>query len=73
MYIKCKKLKVCNIIVLSSAYREIVNDRNWMSMTTRAAGRGEPASVYAKSHAAYYYYNSFLPKTIRDLGIGLQH
>ena len=41
-----------------------------LSMTTRAAARGEPTSVYAKSHA---YYNSFLPKTIRDLRIGPQH
>ena len=28
--------------VLSSAYSEIVNDRNQMSTTTRAAARGEP-------------------------------
>ena len=56
--------------VLSSAYSEMVNDRNQMSMTTRAAARGEPTSVYAKSHA---YYNNFLPKTIRDLRIGSQH
>ena len=51
--------------VLSSAYSEIVNDRNQMSMTTRAAARGEPTSVYAKSHAYYYNNNynnnSFLP------------
>ena len=53
-----------------SAYNEIVNGRNQMSMTTRAAARGEPTSVYAKSHA---YYNSFLPKTIRDRRIGPQH
>ena len=57
--------------VLSSAYREIVDAQNQMSMTTRvAAARGKPTSVYAKSHA---YYNSFLPKTIRDLRIGPQH
>ena len=54
--------------VFSSAYSEIVNDQNQVS--TRAAARGEPTSVYAKSHA---YYNSFLPKTIRDLRIGPQH
>ena len=60
--------------VLSSAYGEIVNGRNQILMTTRAAARGEPTSVYAKSHAYYYYNNnSFLPKTIRDLGIGPQH
>ena len=40
--------------VLSSAYSEIVNNQNQMSMTTLAAARGEPTSVvYAKSHAAY--------------------
>ena len=33
---------------LSSAYSEIVNGRNQMSMKTRAAARGEPTSVYAK-------------------------
>ena len=31
-------------------YSEIVNGRNQISMTTRAAARGEPTSVYAKSH-----------------------
>ena len=56
--------------VLSSAYGEIVNGRNQILMTTRAAARGEPASVYAKSHE---YYNNFLPKTIRDRRIGTQH
>ena len=44
--------------VLSSAYSEIVNDWNQVSMTTRSAARGEPTSVYAKSHA---YNDSFLP------------
>ena len=42
------------------SYSEIVHGRNQISMTTRAAARGEPTSVYAKSHV--YYYNSFLPK-----------
>ena len=56
--------------VLSSAYGEIVNGRNQILMTTRAAARGEPTSVYAKSHE---YYNNFLPKTIRDRRIGTQH
>ena len=41
--------------VLYSAYSELVNGRNQISMTTRAA-RAEPISVYAKSPA---YYNSF--------------
>ena len=58
--------------VLYSAYSEIFNGRNQMSMTTRAAARGEPTTVYAKSHT-YYNNNSFLPKTIRDLRIGPQH
>ena len=49
--------------ILSSAYSEIVNGRTQMSMTTRAAVRGEPTSAYAKSHA---YYN-------RDIRIGPQH
>ena len=35
-------------VVLSSAYSEIVNDRNQISMTTRAAARGEPTLVYTK-------------------------
>ena len=58
--------------VLFSAYSVVVNGRNQMLMTTCAAARGEPqpTSVYAKSHT---YYNSFLPKTIRDLRIGPQH
>ena len=56
--------------VLSSAYSEIVNSRNQISMTACAVAKGEPISVYAKSHA---YYNSFLPKTIRNLSIGPQH
>ena len=56
--------------VFYSAYTKIVNGRNQISMTTCAPLRGEPTSVYAKSHA---YYNSFLPKTIRDLRIGPQH
>ena len=60
---------------LSSSYSEIANGQNQpqtnkhMSMTTRSAARGEPVSVYAKSHA----YFIFLPKTIRDLRIGPQH
>ena len=36
--------------LLSSAYSELVNGRNQISMTTRAAARAEPTSVYAKSH-----------------------
>ena len=50
-----------NHATLSSAYSEIVNSRNQISMTACAVAKGEPISVYAKSHA---YYNSVLPKTI---------
>ena len=34
--------------VLPSGYSEIVNGRNQMSITTRAAARGKPTPVYAK-------------------------
>jgi len=49
---------------LSSAYEEITNCRLATTMTTRAAERGEPTSVYASTQA---YHNSFLPRSIRDL------
>ena len=52
---------------LSSAYDEIVKDRTNTTMTTRAASRGEPTSIYASTRL---YHNSFLPRTIRDLRIG---
>ena len=48
---------------LSSAYDEIINDRNNTSMT-RAAARGEPTSIYTSTQL---YHNSFLPRTVRDL------
>jgi MFS-type transporter involved in bile tolerance (Atg22 family) len=35
-------------------------------MLTRVAERGEPNSVFAASNV---FYNSFLPKTIRDLRV----
>ena len=49
---------------LASAYDELVCDRSEATMTTRAASRGEPTSIYA---ATQLYYNSFLPRTVRDL------
>jgi len=49
---------------LASAYDEIIESRKGGAMTTRAAARGELASVYATTHT---YYNSFLPRSIRDL------
>ena len=48
--------------VLSSAYSEIVNGQNQMLMTTHAAVRGEPTSVYAKSHAYYSIITAFYQK-----------
>lgn len=35
-----------------------------VTVTTRAASRGELPTIYAKK---YVYYNSFLPKTVREL------
>jgi len=56
--------------VLSSSYDEIMNGREAATMTTRAASRGEPVSIFASTKA---YYDSFLPRTIRDLKIGPNH
>lgn len=49
---------------LTSAYEELVNARQHSTMTTRAAARGEPNAIYARTRL---FHNSFLPKTIRDL------
>ena len=51
-------------LTLSSTYSDIVDNRQKVTMTTRAAARGEPTAIYASKQL---YYNSFLPKTIRDL------
>ena len=51
-------------LALSSSYEEIMNDRSRMTLTTRAAKRGEPTSV---SSSSKLFFNSFLPRTIRDL------
>lgn len=53
--------------VLASAYDEIIDNRNKMTITTRAATRGEPTAIYASSQL---YHNSFIPRTIRDLRLG---
>jgi len=52
--------------VLSSSYDEILNNRAETTITTRAATRGEPTSIYASSRT---YRDSFLPRTIRDMRI----
>jgi hypothetical protein len=52
---------------LASAYEELVNSRNQTAMVTRAAARGEPTSIYASSQT---FYNSFLPRSVRDLRLG---
>ena len=51
---------------LSSAYDELTTNRDRITITTRSAIRGELTSV----HALTLHYNSFLPRTIRDLRIG---
>jgi len=51
---------------LASTYDEILNDRTQSTVTTRAATRGEPTSIYASSRT---YRDSFLPRTIRDMRI----
>lgn len=51
---------------LSASYDEIVESRANVSMTTRAASRGELMSISATNRV---YHNSFLPRTIRDMRI----
>ena len=50
--------------VLASSYDQLVNERPSGFKVTRTAARGEPQSTYAKTPT---YYNSFLPKTVREL------
>jgi hypothetical protein len=48
---------------LIDTYDELMSER--LSTTiTRAAGRGDPPTIYAKTSI---YHNSFLPKTVREL------
>ena len=51
---------------LSSGYEEIVNDRAFSTIVTRAASRGEPISIGSSTK---YYHGSFFPQTIRDMKI----
>ena len=52
---------------LFSAYEVLVNDRKTTTaMVTGAERRGEPTSIYA--HKTIYH-NSFLLRSVRDLGI----
>ena len=48
---------------LTSAYDELINDRPANVAVTRAVTRGDPPTIYAKKSV---YYNSFLPKTVRE-------
>ena len=41
---------------LASAYEELKNSRKPTTVTTRAARRGEPTSIFASSLLFYYYY-----------------
>ena len=56
--------------VLSRAYDEIINNKADMTMAIGAAVRNEPRSVYARSQ---FFYNSFLPRPIRDLKLTHTH
>jgi len=49
---------------LVSAYDELTKNKNKYTMYTWAAQRGEPTSIYAASKV---YFNSFLPRSVRDL------
>ena len=49
---------------LSSSYDELMSVKPDNIPNTRAATRGDPPTIYAKTSA---YHNSFLPKTVREL------
>ena len=51
--------------MLTPAYDELINDRPDNAAVTRAVTRGGPprSAIYAKKSV---YYNSFLPKTVRE-------
>ena len=53
----------------ASAYEELKNSRKPTTVSTRAARRGEPTSIFASIQA---YYNSFFPCTVRDLKLNTQ-
>ena len=52
---------------LASACDEILDNRTHTTITTGAATRGEPTSIYTSTQL---YHNSFLLKTIRHLRFG---
>ena len=49
---------------LINAYEDLMDARPINMPTTRAAARGDPRTIYAKTSA---YHNSFLPRTVREL------
>ena len=51
------------------AYKELKNSRKPTTVSTRAARRGEPTSIFASSQA---YYNTFLPCTVMDMKLNTQ-
>lgn len=55
---------------LVTSYEELMNARSAMAPSTRSAARGDPPTIFAKTSA---YYNSFLPKTVRELKYKLSH
>ena len=50
--------------LLVNDYDELCSDNPDNTPTTRAMARGVPPTIYAKTSA---YYNSFLPKTVREI------
>jgi len=51
---------------LSRAYNEIIEDREIVTVTTRAAARGELISISISSRKNLFH-TSFLPRTIREM------
>ena len=49
---------------LNNAYGDLMDTRPTNVPTTRAAARGDPRTIYAKTSA---YHNSFLPRTVRGI------
>jgi len=49
---------------LSRAYDEIIEDRELVTVTTRAAARGELISISSRKNL---FHTSFLPRTIREM------
>ena len=53
---------------LINAYEDLMDTKPTNMPNTRAAARGDPRTIYAKTLA---YHNSFLPRTIRELKANL--